>query len=85
MHLVDVGLFFCKAQLRETLVLDTLQQVILKQFLDFAVLERLACVVLVVQSMDGVRKEDFWSKMWCRVGENCWIRRRRDMAPLHPL
>ena len=70
-YLVDVGLFFCKRQVGDTLILDPDEQVILEKFFDEGVLEGGAGSVGGAEGGDGIVVEkqrckilDFWTWNW---------------------
>lgn len=84
-HLIDVRLLLRKAQLRQTFVLHAHQDLILEQFIHDRVLERRTRRILRMQPMYRIRIEDFRRKVRCRVIRGTLaVRRRRDMAHLHP-
>lgn len=70
-YLVDVGLFFCKRQVGDALILDPDEQVILEKFFDEGVLEGGAGSVGGAEGGDGIVVEkqrckilDFWTWNW---------------------
>ena len=56
-YLVYVGLFFCKVKFAETLVLDTLEEIVPEEFFDEDVFEGFARGIRGGQSIDIIRVE----------------------------
>ena len=56
-YFVYVGLFFCKVKFAETLILDFLEEIVAKKFVDEGVFEGFARSVRGGQSIDIIRVE----------------------------
>lgn len=66
-YLVDISLFFCKAELTQAFFLYFLEEVVLEEFFDDGILERVAGVIGSMKICGGVVVEEIVDEIACRI------------------
>lgn len=73
-YLVDISLFFCKAELTQALVLYFFEEVVLEEFFDDGILERVACLVCTMEFCGRVVVEEIVGEMDFGIGGDVVVR-----------